>query len=87
MSAIPAFEIGVWNAWIFMLYPFLMILLAGKFKKCEDPGQTEIDALSKNEKGIFNSAWLVFFCIDILYLPAIKTGDDMVLYRSPDYSN
>jgi hypothetical protein len=23
MSAIPAFEIGVWNAWIFMLINFL----------------------------------------------------------------
>ena len=23
MSAIPAFEIGVWNAWIFILYYFL----------------------------------------------------------------
>ena len=56
----PVFDIGLWNAWIFMPYLFLMIILVGKLKKGEDPGKTELDAISKNEKRIFNSAWLVF---------------------------
>ena len=75
MTLIPAFEIGVWNAWIFMPYLFLIILLVGKFKKGEDPGKTELDALSKNEKGIFNAAMLVFLFAVIysIFLP-LKLG-------------
>ena len=75
MSAIPAFEIGVWNAWIFMPYLFLIILLVGKLKKGEDPGKNELDALSKNEKRIFVFAFLVFFSALIysIFLP-LKLG-------------
>ena len=75
MSAIPAFEIGIWNAWIFMPYLFLIILLVGKLKKGEDPGKTELDALSKNERRIFDFAWLSFFSTVIysIFLP-LKLG-------------
>ena len=75
MLLIPAFEIGVWNAWIFMPYLFLMIILVGKLKKGEDPGKSELDAMSKNEKRIFNSAWLVFSLALIysIFLP-LKLG-------------
>ena len=75
MSLIPAFEIGVWNAWIFMPYLFLIIPLVGKLKKGEDPGKKELDALSKVEKGIFNSAMLVFLFAVIysIFLP-LKMG-------------
>jgi len=75
MSLVPAFEIGLWNAWIFMPYLFLMIILVGKLKKGEDPGKTELDAMSKNEKRIFNSAWLVFSLALIysIFLP-LKLG-------------
>ena len=75
MSLIPAFEIGILNAWIFMPYLFLMMVLVGKFKKGEDPGKTEIDALSKNEKRIYNFAFLVFFSALIysIFLP-LKLG-------------
>ena len=75
MPLIPAFEIGIWNAWIFMPYLFLIILLVGKFKKGEDSGKTELDALSKNEKGIFNAAMLVllFAVIYSIFLP-LKLG-------------
>ncbi len=61
MPLIPAFEIGIWNAWIFMPYLFLIIILVGKLKKGEDPGQSELDALSKTEKRIFNYSMLGFF--------------------------
>jgi len=75
MSLIPAFEIGLWNAWIFMPYLFLIIILVGKLKKGEDPGKTELDALSKNEKRIFNFSMLVFFSALIysIFLP-LKLG-------------
>ena len=71
MNLIPAFEIGIWNAWIFMPYLVLIVILVGKFKKGEDPGTTELDALSKNEKRIFNSSMLVFLSILIysIFLP------------------
>jgi len=73
MSAIPAFEIGVWNAWIFMPYLFLMIPLVQKLKKGDDPGKTELNSFSQNEKRIFNSAFLVLFLSAIysIFLPLI----------------
>ena len=42
MSLIPAFEIGVWNAWIFMLYnfspmPLLMLVHRGLMQQMETP--------------------------------------------------
>jgi protein-S-isoprenylcysteine O-methyltransferase Ste14 len=75
MSAIPALQIGIWNDWIFMPCLFLLILLVGKLKKGEDPGKTELDALSKNEKRIFDFAWLAFFSAVIysIFLP-LKLG-------------
>ena len=75
MSLIPQFEVGIWNAWIFMPYIFLLIPLVGKLKKGQDPGKSEIDAFSKNEKRIFNSAMLVFLSALIysIFLP-LKLG-------------
>jgi hypothetical protein len=70
MSAIPVFEIGVWNAWIFMPYLFLIMLAAGKLKKGEEP-KNELDNLGKTEKSIFIFSKLVFFCAVIysIFLP------------------
>jgi len=76
MSAIPAFEIGVWNAWILLLFlplhPLIMMLidkLVGTgdiFKKMESP------ALSKTERiiNIFCS-YVLFFGLFIysIFLP------------------
>ena len=75
MSLIPAFEIGVWNVWIFMPYFFVITILVGKLKKGEDPGKTELDALSKNEKRIFNFSMLIFLSAVIysIFLP-LKLG-------------
>ncbi len=75
MSIVPEFEIGLWNAWIFMPYLFFMIILVGKLKKGENPGKSEIDALSKTGKRIFNFAFLVFFpaVIYSIFLP-LKLG-------------
>ena len=70
MSFIPAFEIGVWNAWIFMPYLFLIMLAVGKLKKGEAP-KNELDNLGKTEKSIFIFSKLVFYCAVIysIFLP------------------
>jgi protein-S-isoprenylcysteine O-methyltransferase Ste14 len=75
MSAIPAFEIGIWNAWIFMPCLFLLIILVDKLKKGEEPGKLEIEALSKSGKIIFNVAFIILFCSVIysIFLP-LKLG-------------
>ena len=75
MSLVPAFDIGIWNAWVFMPYLFLITMLVGKFKKGEDPGKTELDAMSKNTKRIFNSSMLVFLSTLVysIFLP-LKLG-------------
>jgi protein-S-isoprenylcysteine O-methyltransferase Ste14 len=71
MLLAPDFEIGVWNAWIFMPYLFLITMLAGKFKKGEKPGRTELDAMNKRQKRIFNSSMLTFLAVLIysIFLP------------------
>ena len=64
MSLIPAFEIGVWNAWIFMssfLLQWLAIILAGK-NVAERSGHPADMKRSKTEKraGIIgNTIWLL----------------------------
>jgi protein-S-isoprenylcysteine O-methyltransferase Ste14 len=75
MSAIPAFEIGVCNAWIFMPYLFLLMILVDKLKNGEEPGKLEIESLSKSGKIIFNVAFIVLFCSVIysIFLP-LKLG-------------
>jgi protein-S-isoprenylcysteine O-methyltransferase Ste14 len=76
MSAIPVFEIGIWNAWILLLllplHPLIMMLIdklvgtSNIFKKMETP------ALSKAERiiGIFGS-YVLFFGLFIysIFLP------------------
>ena len=48
MTFLPAFEIGVWNAWIFMLYhflpmPLLMLIHKGATEKVEPKPHSEIE--------------------------------------------
>ena len=74
MSLIPDFELGLWNAWIFLPYLFLIMYAVDKLKKGEEP-KNELDALSKTEKRIFIFSKLVFFCAVIysIFLP-LKLG-------------
>ena len=65
MSLIPAFEIGIWNAWIFMLYnflpmPLLMLINRGK------AGKIEIKPHSETEKKIYPIMWIVWI-LGIVY--------------------
>jgi len=59
MSLIPAFEIGLWNAWIFMLYnflpmPLLMLIHKGVMKK------GELAPRSETEKKLYPVMWIVW---------------------------
>jgi protein-S-isoprenylcysteine O-methyltransferase Ste14 len=75
MSAVPAFEIGVWNAWLLML-PLVLIpaILAsvkkGLFKKTESTAK-----LSKAEKMVFrfSKVFLVLLFLYSIFLP-LKLG-------------
>ena len=79
MSLIPAFEIGVWNAWIFMLYlplhPLLMILIdkaVGTGGIVQKMGSVP---RNKSEKTIFSFSMALLFILLIysIFLP-LKLG-------------
>jgi len=69
MSLIPAFEIGVWNAWIFMLYhflpmPLIMLVHRGMVQEMQKPhGETE--------RRLYPVAWILWLLAVIysLFLP------------------
>jgi protein-S-isoprenylcysteine O-methyltransferase Ste14 len=69
MSLIPAFEIGLWNAWIFMLYhflpmPLLMLIHKGLAKKVQEPN-------SEAEKKLYPVMWIIWLLALIysIFLP------------------
>jgi len=78
MSLVPAFEIGIWNAWIFMssfLLQWLAIILAGK-NVAERSGHPTDMKKSKTEKraGIIgNSIWLLATLYSIFLPLQLKT--------------
>lgn len=64
MSLIPAFEIGVWNAWIFMLlnvltFPAFMRIAEGRAPE----GKDRVSALSRTER-------MTLYSSKIIYIPA-----------------
>ena len=71
MALIPAFEIGVWNAWILTTILFLFIMLSGALPKDIGKRITPPKEVSK----IRNVMLMVFFAMIILsvFLP-LKTG-------------
>ena len=69
MSLIPEFEIGLWNAWIFMLYhflpmPLLMLIHKGLAKKVNEP-HSEIE---KKLYPVMSIIWFFAFIYSI-FLP------------------
>jgi protein-S-isoprenylcysteine O-methyltransferase Ste14 len=74
MSLIPAFEIGVWNAWIFMLYHFLPEPLLMVIHKGAVTGEQRV-LESQTEKRLRPVAWTVWIltCIYSIFLP-LKLG-------------
>jgi protein-S-isoprenylcysteine O-methyltransferase Ste14 len=69
MSAVPAFEIGVWNAWIFLLYhslPMPLMMLARK-----ESMQEASKAHSEIERKLYPVVWILWFAAVIysIFLP------------------
>ena len=75
MSIIPAFQIGVWNAWIFVAYALVLILLIPAINKSARETGGHGSTLSKTESIILYSYHIIFFilCIYSIFLP-LKLG-------------
>jgi len=66
MSLIPALEIGLWNAWIFMLldvltFPLFIRIAKGRAPEVE--GKSQISAMSRTER-------ITLYSSKIIYIPA-----------------
>ena len=74
MPPIPAFETGLWNAWIFMLYLFLPMLVLMLMRKGATKRGKPVPP-SKIEKKITPFIWIVWFhaLIYSIFLP-LKLG-------------
>jgi len=75
MSIIPVFELGLWNAWILMLYLALHPFLMGLIDKDMMKKMGGSDQPNKDDKGPLNSMMLVFLLLIIysVFLP-LKLG-------------
>jgi len=75
MSLIPAFEIGVWNAWIFILYSLIPLFLALLISKGREEGSNFTAEFSKMQKNAHNFFHLTYFLLVIysIFLP-LKLG-------------
>jgi hypothetical protein len=65
MSPVPAFEIGLWNAWIFMLLDVLTFPLFMRIAKGRAPeeGRNQLSALSRTER-------ITLYSSKAIYIPA-----------------
>jgi steroid 5-alpha reductase family enzyme len=82
MSLIPAFDIGLWNAWIFELcallpLPILLLIRKRRASKSEKgaDSRSELDHMSKTERRLFGFSRVVMFLpiIYSIFLP-LKLG-------------
>ena len=77
MSLIPDFEIGLWNAWLIMLYFIITFFIAGSLLKDKDIPNSgkSISNLSKSKMIFFISTKLIIFPAGIysIFLP-LKIG-------------
>ena len=71
MSLIPAFEIGIWNAWIFMIWPILLPFLSSFIiKEKQVSKRLRISVPMKYEKtlNVISMATVIFgFLYSIFY--------------------
>lgn len=69
MSLVPAFEIGVWNAWIFMLYHLLPMLVMMLIHK--EYMQEAFKSHSEIERKLYPIGWILWFAAVIysIFLP------------------
>jgi protein-S-isoprenylcysteine O-methyltransferase Ste14 len=69
MSAIPVFEIGIWNAWIFMLYnalPMPVMMLVHR-----EVMQESMKPSSEVERKLYGPMWILWLigCVYSIFLP------------------
>jgi len=65
MTLVPAFEIGVWNAWIFMLYEVLTFPFFFRVARGRAPEDTsQVAAMPKAKR-------IILYSSKIIYIPAL----------------
>ena len=71
MSLIPAFQIGVWNAWIFMLCSLIPLFLALLASKGREKGSNFTAEFSKTQKNAHHSLHTIYLLLLIysIFLP------------------
>jgi protein-S-isoprenylcysteine O-methyltransferase Ste14 len=72
MSAIPTFEIGIWNAWIFMVFIFLCIILTVRIFK-NDVGKKIVHGEEERKYNLFVALFFFILLIYSIFLP-MKLG-------------
>lgn len=77
MSLVPAFEIGLWNAWIFLLYQVLTIPFFFRIarKKGSQSPTNELASLSRPKRLAFTASKIIYFpaAVYSIFLP-LKLG-------------
>jgi len=66
MSLIPAFEVGLWNAWIFMLLDVLtfpLFIRIAKGRAPEEEGERQVSAISRIKR-------ITLYSSKAIYIPA-----------------
>jgi protein-S-isoprenylcysteine O-methyltransferase Ste14 len=72
MSFTPAFEIGIWNAWVFMLFIFLCIILTVRIFK-NDVGKKIAHGEEERKYSLFVAFSFLILLIYSIFLP-MKLG-------------
>jgi protein-S-isoprenylcysteine O-methyltransferase Ste14 len=75
MSLIPVFEIGIWNAWIFILYSFIPLFLTFTVSKGREKGSNFTAGFNKTQQRAHVAFHLIYILIIIysIFLP-LKLG-------------
>jgi len=72
MSLIPAFEIGIWNAWIFMIWPILLPIISNyviKEKRVSKVLRTSVPMKFEKIFNIISMAAVIFGFLYSIFLP------------------
>ena len=71
MSLVPAFEIGLWNAWIFVLYSLVLVFLPFAVNKSIKETGDSTPVYNRREKIILYSYHIIIFLLLIysIFLP------------------
>jgi len=66
MPAIPVFEIGIWNAWIFILYSFIPLFITLMISKGREKGSNFTTGFNSRQKNAHLSFHLIYILL-VLY--------------------